>query len=96
MTVILEMEPRTEKRSKSDARPKGVSPNQFVQSILEEKLSNGKDKDQTMTGILREMLAEGIICRIPEGITSEEDDFEPIKINGKSFSETILEDRDSC
>jgi predicted DNA-binding antitoxin AbrB/MazE fold protein len=43
--------------------------------------------------ILREMLAEGMISRIPEGITEEEDDFEPIKIKGKPLSETILEDR---
>jgi predicted DNA-binding antitoxin AbrB/MazE fold protein len=43
--------------------------------------------------ILREMLAEGMISRIPEGISEEEDDFEPVKIKGKPLSETILEDR---
>ena len=43
--------------------------------------------------ILREMLAEGMISHIPEGISDEEDDFEPIKIKGKPLSETILEDR---
>jgi predicted DNA-binding antitoxin AbrB/MazE fold protein len=43
--------------------------------------------------LLREMLAEGMISRIPEGITDEEDDFEPIKIEGKPLSESILEDR---
>ena len=43
--------------------------------------------------ILREMLAEGMISRIPEGISEEEDDFEPVAIKGKPLSETILEDR---
>jgi predicted DNA-binding antitoxin AbrB/MazE fold protein len=45
-------------------------------------------------GILREMLAEGMISRIPEGISDEEDDFEPAAIKSKPLSETILEDRD--
>ncbi|MEP7039141.1 MAG: antitoxin family protein [Acidobacteriota bacterium] len=43
--------------------------------------------------LLREMLAEGMISHIPEGITDEEDDFEPIEIEGRPFSETLLEDR---
>lgn len=43
--------------------------------------------------ILREMLAEGMISRIPEGVGEQEDDFEPVKIKGKPLSETILEDR---
>ena len=43
--------------------------------------------------ILHEMLAEGMINRIPEGISEEEDDFEPVAIKGKPLSETILEDR---
>jgi predicted DNA-binding antitoxin AbrB/MazE fold protein len=43
--------------------------------------------------ILREMLAEGMINRIPEGINEQEDNFEPVKIKGKPLSETILEDR---
>ncbi|MFN0278772.1 MAG: hypothetical protein ACKVRN_09225 [Pyrinomonadaceae bacterium] len=45
-------------------------------------------------GVLREMLSEGMISRIPEGITNDEDDFKPVKINGRPISETILEDRD--
>jgi len=43
--------------------------------------------------ILREMLAEKMISSIPEGISDEEDDFEPGGIKGKPLSETILEDR---
>lgn len=48
---------------------------------------------QVSPDILREMLAEGMISRIPEGISEEEDDFEPAPIKGKPLSETILEDR---
>jgi hypothetical protein len=43
--------------------------------------------------MLDEMLAEGMISRIPEGIGEEDDNFEPAAIKGKSLSETILEDR---
>ena len=39
------------------------------------------------------MAAEGMISRIPEGISDTDDDFEPIEINGKPLSETLLEDR---
>jgi len=48
---------------------------------------------QVLPDTLQEMLAEGMISHIPEGIGEEEDDFEPIKIKGKPLSETILEDR---
>lgn len=42
---------------------------------------------------LQQLLAEGIISHIPEGITDEEDDFEPIEIEGEPISETIIRDR---
>lgn len=93
MTVILDLAPETEKRLKTEAIRRGVSPNQFVQSMLEENLRNGKNKNRAMAGILNEMLAEGMISHIPIGVTDEEDDFEPIKVTGKPFSETILEHR---
>ena len=95
MTVILELEAKTEKRLKSEARRRGVSPNQFVQNVLEEKLSNGIARNnRTMPGILREMFSEGIISRIPASLTSKDDDFEPIEIDGKPLSVSLLEDRD--
>ncbi len=43
--------------------------------------------------MLGEMLAEGMISHIPEGISDEDDNFEPAVIKGKPLSETILEDR---
>ena len=42
---------------------------------------------------LRSMLAEGLISHLPEGITDEEDDFEPVEVSGRSISETIIEER---
>jgi len=43
--------------------------------------------------LLRDMLAEGMISRIPKGI-ADDDDFEPVKIKGKPLSETLLKDRE--
>jgi hypothetical protein len=62
------------------------------EKFLEDSVSTGRNG--TVNGILREMLAEGMISRIPEGITAADDNFKPAKINGKPLSETILEDRD--
>lgn len=42
---------------------------------------------------LQKLFEEGIITHIPEGITDEEDDFEPIEIEGEPISETIIRDR---
>ena len=58
-----------------------------------EAASDADSAKEFSPDILREMLAEGMISRIPEGIGEEEDDFEPAAIKGKPLSETILEDR---
>lgn len=42
---------------------------------------------------LQKLLANGFISEIPQGITDEEDDFEPIEIEGEPISETIIRDR---
>lgn len=42
---------------------------------------------------LRQLFEKGIISHIPEGITDEEDDFEPIEIEGEPISETIIRER---
>ena len=41
----------------------------------------------------RTLLARGIIKEIPVGLTDEEDDFEPIEIEGEPLSETIIRER---
>lgn len=70
--------------------PANLKEHERVKITIETEAGEGR----VSLEILREMLAEGLISRIPEGITDEDDDFEPIKIKGKPFSETLLEDRE--
>ncbi len=39
------------------------------------------------------LLAKGIITSLPTGITDEDDDFEPVEIEGEPLSETIIRER---
>ncbi len=65
-----------------------------VKIIIETETEIESQNMRVSPEILREMLAEGMISHIPEGINEEEDgDFEPIEIKGKPLSETLLEDR---
>lgn len=45
------------------------------------------------TKVLRELLTEGMISNIPKNDVADDEDFEPLIINGKPLSETVLEDR---
>lgn len=87
--MTIEIAPEIERLLRTEAEGRGLSPNQFVQIVLKERLSNQKVSKDT----LREMLAEGMISQIPVGITDEEDNFEPLEFEGKPISETILEER---
>ncbi len=58
------------------------------ENLLEDEELNGVTQE-----VLWEMLADGLISKIPQRMTDEDDDFEPIEIEGKPMSETILEDR---
>lgn len=42
---------------------------------------------------LHYLLAKGVISEIPEGLTDEEDDFEPIEFEGEPLSEMIIRER---
>ncbi len=56
--------------------------------------ANGGDLAKRVSPeVLRELLAEGMISNIPESEGTFEEDFEPIIIQGKPLSETVLEDR---
>ena len=68
--------------------PANLKEHERVKIIIENETEDVRVSDQ----LLREMLAEGMINHIPEGV-SDEDDFEPIEIEGRPFSETLLEDR---
>jgi hypothetical protein len=41
----------------------------------------------------QKLFEEGVITHIPSDVSDEDDDFEPIEIEGRPFSETLLEDR---
>jgi hypothetical protein len=73
--------------------PETLKEHERVKITIETETEKQPEDVRVSPEILREMLAEGMISRIPEGITEEEDDFEPVKIKGKPLSETILEDR---
>lgn len=93
MTLTIEIASETEKLLRTEARRKGLSPDQVVKGMLKERFPKGKNKKGIMSSVLQEMLLEGMISRVPKGISTDEDDFEPIEISGKPLSETILEDR---
>ena len=73
--------------------PKIFREHEKMKIIIETETEIQSQNTRVSPEILREMLAEGMISRIPEGISDDEDDFEPIEIKGKPLSETILEDR---
>ena len=62
-------------------------------SVDEEVIAPASDEERLETELLQKMLAEGLITHIPEGISDEDDDFEPIEVEGKPLSETIIEER---
>lgn len=93
MTMTIEIAPEIEKILQTEAKRKGLSPKEFVQIVLKERLILDKKENRVSPEILQELLAEGMISKIPEGISVAEDTFEPLKIEGKPLSETILEDR---
>ena len=94
MTLTIEIASETERLLQTEAERNGLSPDQFVQKILEEKFSKSKLADRGMKGVLQEMMAEGMISRIPVGVSAEDDQFEAVKMSGEPLSETILKDRD--
>jgi predicted DNA-binding antitoxin AbrB/MazE fold protein len=73
--------------------PETLKEHERVKIIIENDEENQQDDTRISEEILQELLAEGMISRIPKGVTDEDDDFEPIKIKGKPLSETLLEDR---
>ena len=69
--------------------PINLKEHERVKIIIENETEDVRVSDE----LLREMLAEGMISRIPKRISNETEDFEPIEIEGRPFSETLLEDR---
>lgn len=73
--------------------PETLKEHERVKIIIKNDEENRRDDTRVSKEILQELLAEGMISRIPKGVTDEDDDFEPITIKGKPLSETLLEDR---
>src|SRR5205085_10682834 len=76
---------------------------QLLPSEQEEFLRWLKERDLTVNKkaseaeleaeVDRMLLARGHIQELPVGLTDEEDDFEPIEIEGEPLSETIIRER---
>ena len=56
---------------------------------VDEKIS----EEELEAEVDRMLLERGILKEIPAGITDDEDDFEPIEIEGEPLSETIIRER---
>ena len=57
-------------------------------SLIEERKPKMTDEQ-----FLQYLLAKGVITHIPEGMTDEDDDFEPIEFEGEPLSEMIIRER---
>ncbi len=67
---------------------------ELKEKLLEESEINGQTKPPiSEEEFLRQLLAEGLISEIPEGVTDEEDNFEPVEFEGEPISETIIRER---
>ncbi len=69
--------------------------NKVLQWLEENKPSADKklSEAEIESEVDRKLLARGIIKEIPVGLTDEEDDFEPIEIEGEPISEMIIRER---
>lgn len=87
MTLQIELTPELATRLTVEAEKKGVSKTEIVKSALEERL-NRSDFE-------RRLLAKGLITEIPPRLPDDEmrKDFQPVKVEGKPVSETIIEER---
>ena len=66
----------------------------IAETVLKNRNEINPSKPQMTEAEFAEyLLAEGVIRKIPEGITDEEDDFQPIEIEGEPLSETIIRER---
>ena len=66
---------------------------EIKRNLLENIKSEERKPQITEEQFLQYLLAKGVITHIPAGMTDEEDDFEPIKIEGEPLSETIIRER---
>jgi hypothetical protein len=68
------------------------------EKIAETVLKNREKSEAKMPRMTEEefiqyLFEKGLITHIPKGMTDEDDDFEPIEIEGEPLSETIIRER---
>ena len=87
MTLQIELTAELAIRLNAEAERKGISKAGIVQSAVEERL-NRNDFE-------RRLLAKGVITEIPPRLPDNDvrKDFQPVKVEGKPVSETIIEER---
>lgn len=59
-------------------------------SLLE---NTEKTNEISNQNLWQKLFEEGLITHVPTGVVDEEDDFEPIEIEGEPISETIIRER---
>ncbi len=84
-----------------------MTPQEIVNQVRKLSLSQQREVLQTLAHdlnetpqmaervpveLLREMLADGFISNLPSAV-DDEDDFEPIEIEGEPLSETVIKER---
>ncbi len=60
------------------------------QSLLEK---SGPTNAVSKQDLWQKLFEEGVITHIPNNMSDEDDDFEPIEIEGEPISETIIRER---
>ncbi|MGI8638669.1 MAG: hypothetical protein ACR2MG_01770 [Pyrinomonadaceae bacterium] len=67
---------------------------ELKERLLEKTEPNGQTKPKiSEEEFLQQLFEEGFITHIPEKYTDEDDDFEPVEIEGEPISETIIRER---
>ena len=66
-----------------------------VHTLLDSLLENQANPQTTEDEFLRMLLQKGIITNIPNPAddADEDDEFEPVEVQGKPLSETVIEER---
>ena len=67
---------------------------ELKEKLFEETETNVRSKPKlTEKEFLQQLFAAGFITNIPEDFTDEDDNFEPVEIEGEPISETIIRER---
>lgn len=67
---------------------------EIAETVLKNRGMDEKPKPQiTEEQFVQHLFEKGLITHIPEGMTDEDDDFEPIEIEGEPLSEQIIRER---